>query len=84
MRSPVKVVRMPIWIDWRGIDHAVADRIVEHRAVIDAAAIIGLDIAMRIEMHERQRAMHLGMGLEQRIGDEMIAAEGDHLGAGAR
>ena len=64
-----------------GIDQAFADRVAEHGAVIDAAAIIGFDIAMGIEMDERQGAVLLGMGLEQRIGHVVIAAERDHLGA---
>ena len=46
---------MPTWIERLGSITPVAHRIVEHRAVIDAAAIIGLDIAMGVEMHERQR-----------------------------
>ena len=64
-----------------GIDHPVLHRIVEHRSVIDPPAIIGLDIAMRVEMDERQGPVTLGMRLEQGIGHIVIAAEGQHLGA---
>ena len=66
LRSPVKVVRMPIWIERFGIDHAVPDCVIEHRAMIDPPAVIGLDIAMRIEMDESQGTVLLGMRLEQR------------------
>ncbi len=61
------------------IDDSIADSIVEHGAVIDAVAVIGLDISMGIEMHQRQGAMHFGMRLQQGIRDEMVAAEGDEF-----
>ena len=51
--------------------------------MIDAAAIIHFNIPVGIKMHERQGAMLLEMGLEDRIGHIVIAAEGHHFGAGA-
>jgi hypothetical protein len=58
-----------------GIDETVADRIIEHGAVIDAAALVGLDIAVRVEMHKAERSLFSRMSLEDRIGDEVIATE---------
>ena len=63
--SPVKVVRMPICTDLLRIDQAFAHGIAEHGAVIDAAAIVDFDIAVGVEMHQRQGSMLFGMGLEQ-------------------
>ena len=47
--------------------------------MVDAAAVIGLDVAVGIEVDERQRAVLFGVCAEQRIGDVVVAAERDHL-----
>ena len=44
-------------------------------AVVDALAVVVPGVLMRVELHQRQRAVHGGVRLEQRPGDEMIAAE---------
>src|SRR5688572_4781618 len=51
------------------LNQAIADGIVEHGAVIDAPSLIRLDIAMGVEMKERQGPIFFGMGFEQRIGN---------------
>ncbi len=64
------------------VDDAVAGRQVEHGAMVGAAAFIGLDVAVSVEMHQRQGAMFAGMRLQQRKTDEVIAAEADERGTG--
>ena len=39
---------------------------------------------MRVELQERDRTMAARMRAQERIGDEMIAAEAEHLRAGAQ
>ena len=57
----------------------------EHGAVIDTfAALVRPGVAVRIEVDQRQRAVFAGMGLEQRIGDEVVAAKRQHRAAGIK
>jgi hypothetical protein len=55
----------------------------EHGAVMHAvvARLVLPCVAMRIEMHQRERPVLLRMRLEQRVGDEMVAAQRDHCRA---
>src|SRR5215207_2594781 len=64
-----------------GVDQAVADGIVEHGSMINAAAGIGLDVAMGVEMDKRQRTVFGGMSPEKGIRDEMVAAQGNNRDA---
>jgi hypothetical protein len=55
----------------------------EHGAVVDALALlVRPGVAVGIEVDQRQRAMAAGMGLEQRVADEVVAAQGQHGAAG--
>ena len=54
----------------------------KHGAMVDAPAVIGLDVAMGIEVHERQRSVLLRMDPEKRIGDVVVATQRDHFRAG--
>ena len=58
-----------------GIDDALAHGARDEGAVVDALAVVGPGVLMRVELHQRERAMHCSMRLEQRPGDEVIAAE---------
>ncbi len=57
------------------VDHALAHRIVEHAAMVDPAALVLFDVAMRVELHQRERPVFRGMGLERGIGTEMVAPQ---------
>jgi hypothetical protein len=37
-----------------------------------------------IEVNQRQRAMAAGVGLEQRVADEVVAAQGEHGATGLK
>ena len=60
----------------------VLDGLVKHGAVVERfGRIIRPSVAMGVKMQEAQRfAVFFGMRLQQRIGDEMVAAEGEHFG----
>ncbi|MCY1299748.1 hypothetical protein D9M70_492870 [compost metagenome] len=67
----------------RRVDQALAGGVVEHGAVVDALAVrVRPGVAVRVEVHQRQRAVHLGVGLEQRVADEVVAAQGQQAAAG--
>ncbi len=65
-----------------GVDQAVFNRFIKHGAVVERfGRIIRPSVAMGVKMQEAQRfAVFFGMRLQQRIGDEMVAAEGEHFG----
>ena len=65
-----------------GIDDAVLDGAADEGAVVDALAVVGPGVLMGVELHQGQRSMNGGMRLEQRPGDEMVAAERQQEGAG--
>ncbi len=50
--------------------------------MVDAALFVRPGVAVRIEMDQRQRAVAAGMGLEQRVADEMVTAQGEHGATG--
>ena len=75
-------VRMPIWIERSGIDDAFLHRAGHERAVVDALAVVVPRVLVGIELHQRQRPVDRRMRLEQRPGDEMIAAQRQQKGAG--
>ena len=54
----------------------------DERAVVDALAVVEPGVLMRVELHQRQRPVDRGMRLEQRPGDEMVAAERQQERAG--
>ena len=65
-----------------GVYQPFLHRVAKHGAVVDATAVIGFNVAVRIEVDERQGAVLLGMCPEQRIGDVVVPTQRDHLGAG--
>ena len=63
---------------FRGVDQPQLDRLVDEGAVVDPLEIVvGPGIGMGVELDQRQGAVFLGIGLEDREGDEMVAAQGD-------
>ena len=50
-------------------------------AVVQAIAIIGPGVAMSVELEQGDWPQLLGVGLDQRVGDEVVAAEGQHTDA---
>ncbi|MCY1401804.1 hypothetical protein D9M71_169280 [compost metagenome] len=67
----------------RRIHQPFPGRVPEHGAVVDALALfVRPGVAVGVEVDQRQCPVLAGMGLEQRIGDEMVAAKGQHGRAG--
>ncbi len=66
------------------VDNAGPRRARHEGAVVDALAVVEPGILMRVELHERQRAVLGRMRLEQRPGDVVIAAERQQEGADCR
>ncbi|MNO50268.1 hypothetical protein D3C76_406390 [compost metagenome] len=63
----------------RRINQPFADGVIEHRAVVDALVLaVGLQVMVRIEMDQGQRTILGRVSLQQRIADEVIAAQGQH------
>ena len=58
-----------------GIDDAFLYGAADKRAVVDALAVIRPGVLMGVELHHGERAVDGGMRLEQRPGDEMVAAQ---------
>ena len=58
------------------------DGAADERAVRDAAVVVEPGVLVGVELDERQRAVDGGMRLQQRIGDEVIAAQRKELRAG--
>ena len=75
-------VRMPIWIERSGSMMPFAHGARHEGAVVDALAVVVPGVLMRVELHQRQRAVDRRMRLQQRPGDEMVAAERQQEGAG--
>lgn len=68
-----------------GIDHSGFHGLVEEGAVVDAGHIvIGPQVGMSVEMDHRHRPVFLGIGAQDRQGDEVIAAKGDGACPAAR
>ena len=67
-----------------GIDDALAHGARDEGAVVDALAVVEPGVLMRVELHQRQRAVDRGMRLQQRPGDEVVAAERQQEGAALR
>ncbi len=59
------------------IDQAFFRRGVEHRAVIEFAAV-SVGIGMRVKMYQRHFAKMFRVGAQQRQRDEVVAAEREH------
>ena len=66
------------------IDQPLADRPAHHRAVVDPAGIVGPEVAVRVDLDQRQRPVLRGVRAQQRPGDEMVAAEREQLRARRR
>ena len=64
-----------------GLDQPRAHRTGDEGAVVEPVAVVVPGILMRVELHQRQWAMPGGVRLQQRPGDEMIAAEADQMHA---
>ena len=75
-------VRMPIWIERSGSMMPVLDGARDEGAVVDALAVVVPCVLMRVELHQRQRAVLGRVRLQQRPGDEMVAAERQQERAG--
>ncbi|MNL18445.1 hypothetical protein D3C87_1395890 [compost metagenome] len=58
-----------------GIDQTIAHGACHEGTMVNAFAVVEPGILMRIEMHQRQRAVLCHMRLQQRPGDEMVAAK---------
>jgi len=58
-----------------GIDDTFIDGATDERTMVDALAVVRPGVLMGVELHQRQRPVDGGMRLEQRPGDEMVAAE---------
>ena len=66
-----------------GIDEAFAHRPADEGAVVDPAAIIGPGVLVCVELNQCQWSVFGGVRFEERIGDEMIAAEREQVGSAA-
>ena len=60
------------------IDKPFVRRGIEHGAVVELAAV-GVGIGVSIEVHQRHFTKVLGMGAQQRQGNEVVAAKGEHI-----
>ena len=65
-----------------GIDDPLSGGPQEHRSVVEPRTVVIPGVAVGIELQQRQWAMHLGVGPQQRIAHEVVAAQGDHRGIG--
>ena len=66
------------------VDQPLADRPAHHRAVVDPARIVRPEVAVRVDLDQRQRPVPRGVRPQQRPGDEMVAAERQQLRARRR
>src|SRR5262245_13485170 len=62
------------------IDDAVARGPRHERTMVDPPVVVEPGVLMRVELDKRQRSMLGRMRLEDRPGDKMIAAKGQHEG----
>ena len=65
------------------VEQALVDRREEHGAVVERTAALPR-VAVRVELQQRHRPVLLRVGLDQRIGDEVIAAKSQHRRVGCQ
>ena len=65
-----------------GIDDALAHGAADERAVRQLLSVVAPGVLMRVELHQRQRPVFLRMRLQERPGDEMVAAEREEMHVG--
>ena len=75
-------VRTPIWMERSGLTMPSRTARRDEGAVRELLAVVGPGVLVRVELHQRQRPVFLGMRLEQRPGDEMVAAEREEVHVG--
>ena len=75
-------VRMPIWMERSGLTMPSRTARADEGAVRQLLAVVGPGVLVRVELHQRQRPVFLRMRLQQRPGDEMVAAEREEMHVG--
>ena len=62
-----------------GIDDALTHGAADERAMRQLLPVVAPGVLMRIELHQRERPVFLGMRFKQRPGDKMVAAEREEV-----